>query len=155
MIQNLINKLKQYSEDLQQGKYIAKVCMDNEDFITDLNANKQLFEEGENALGVKIDSYMPYSQVTIAIKHQKGQPVNRVTLRDTGAFEKSFIIHCDSKQIIIFARDPKTKKLSKKYGAEIFGLTSENKNLLIWSKIYPYLKNELLKLLNYDRKNSN
>lgn len=150
MIQRLIDKLKKYNESLTEGKLIAEVCIKNEEFIIDLNANKQLYEEGENALGVKIDSYMPYSQVTIAIKHQKGQPVNRVTLRDTGTFEKSFLIHCDSKQIIIFARDNKTKKLTKKYGAAIFGLTSENKNLLIWSKIYPYLKNELLKALNYD-----
>lgn len=150
MIQNLINKVKKFNEDLVNGKYIATVCMNNEEYIVKMNADEQLFEQGKNALGVDISSYMPYTQVTIAIKHEKGQPVNRVTLRDTGAFEKSFFLHCDNKQIIIFARDKKTQKLSKKYGPEIFGLTSENKNKLIWEKIYPYLVENLLKLLKND-----
>lgn len=150
MIQNLINKVKKFNEDLISGKYIATVCMNNEKYIVKMNADEQLYEQGKNALGVDISSYMPYTQVTIAIKHQKGQPVNRVTLRDTGAFEKSFFIHCDNKQIIIFARDKKTQKLVKKYGDTIFGLTSENKMELIWKKIYPYIVENLLNILNND-----
>lgn len=55
-----------------------------------MNAEEQLFEQGINRLGVDIMDYAPYSPLTIAIKEEKGQPTNRVTLRDTGDFEASF-----------------------------------------------------------------
>lgn len=146
MINALINKLTEYSNNLTNGKYLSKVCQGAEPYITDMNANKQLFEQGVNAVGVSMMDYMPYTQVTVAIKHDKGQPVDRVTLRDTGAFEKSFFIHADDKAIFIAAKDKKAKKLQKKYGA-IFGLTNENKNKLIWEKIYPYLMQQLINTL--------
>ena len=61
-------------------------------FIIDANAEEQLFEQGINRLGVDIMDYRPYTPLTIAIKEEKGQPTNRVTLRDEGDFESSFYI---------------------------------------------------------------
>jgi hypothetical protein len=107
-----------------------------------MNTEEQLFKEGENALGVTIRSYQPYSPVTISIKQKKGQPTNRVTLRDTEAFHKSFFVYADNKAVWFKATDKKAQKLYDKYG-EIFGLTVENRNKVAWDMLYPLLMVEL------------
>ena len=111
--------------------------MDNEAYIVYLNAQDQLYEEGINRLGVSIMDYAPYRPLTIAIKEQKGQPTNRVTLRDTGDFESSFYLEVSNKQFEVKASDWKTEALIKKYGRQILGLTDENISSLIWDYIYP------------------
>ena len=109
-----------------------------------MNAEEQLFEQGINRLGVDIMDYAPYSPLTIAIKEEKGQPTNRVTLRDEGDFESSFYLEVNNTQFEIKAADWKTEELIKKYGRQILGLTTENIGSLIWQYIYP----DLLKQLN-------
>mgnify|MGYP000929199462 FL=1 len=104
-----------------------------------MNAEEQLFEQGINRLGVEIMDYEPYSPFTIEIKEQKGQPTNRVTLRDEGDFESSFYLEVGDKQFEIKASDFKTEDLIKKYGRQILGLTDENIAALIWQYIFPDL----------------
>lgn len=127
------------NRQLQNGTLLQSIIADNERFIVDCVANKQLYEQGQNALGVYIDSYMPYSPITVEIKKQKGQPYDRVTLRDTGDFQKSIKVDANRTEFEIVATDRKTPALLGKYGEEIFGLTPENKGVLIWDKIYPQL----------------
>ena len=121
--------------------YIRKIIDDGMTtaFIIDANAEEQLFEQGINRLGVDIMDYAPYSPLTIAIKEEKGQPTNRVTLRDTGDFEASFFLEVGDKQFEIKASDFKTEDLIKKYGRQILGLTDENIAALIWQYIFPDL----------------
>ena len=83
--------------------------------------------------------YMPYTPYTIEVKTIKGQPTDRVTLRDTGEFHESFYIEASDTQFVIKAHDWKTEKLIRTYGREILGLTRENLNELIHSYIYPEL----------------
>lgn len=147
IITDLRNKVAQAENNINSGKWVQQIIYDNEAYIVDLNAEEQLYEQGINNLGVSISDYAPYSPVTIEIKKAKGQPTNRVTLRDEGDFESSFFLEVGQNQFEIKASDWKTEELIKKYGRQILGLTNENIEKLIWDFIYPdllsKLKNEL------------
>lgn len=132
---------------ITSGKWIQQIIWDNGAYIVDMNAQDQLYEQGINRLGVDIMDYAPYSPLTIQIKEEKGQPTNRVTLRDTGDFETSFFIEANDRQFEIKASDFKTEELIKKYGRQILGLTDENIQALIWQYIYPDLISRIQKEL--------
>lgn len=144
-IDDLLKRVVQFNDELTSGRLMQKIIWDNEAYIIDMNAEEQLFEQGVNRLGVSIMDYAPYSPVTIAIKEAKGQPTNRVTLRDEGDFESSFFLEVGDKQFEIKASDFKTEDLIKKYGRQILGLTDENIAILIWQYIYPDLMDEAKK----------
>lgn len=140
LIDNLRQRVTEFNELLQSGRLIQSIILENEYVITDMNSEDQLYEHGVNRLGVNIMDYAPYSPLTIEIKKEKGQPYNRVTLRDEGDFEQSFYVEADKQQFTIKAEDWKTEDLIQRYGRQILGLTEENKIILIWAYIYPELK---------------
>lgn len=140
LIDNLRQRVTEFNELLQSGRLIQSIILENEYVITDMNSEDQLYEQGVNRLGVNIMDYAPYSPLTIEIKKEKGQPYNRVTLRDEGDFEQSFYVEADMQQFTIKAADWKTEDLIQRYGRQILGLTEENKIILIWAYIYPELK---------------
>lgn len=144
-IDDLLKRVVKFNDELTSGRLVQKIIWDNEAYIIVMNAEEQLFEQGVNRLGVSIMDYAPYSPVTIAIKEAKGQPTNRVTLRDEGDFESSFFLEVGDKQFEIKASDFKTEDLIKKYGRQILGLTDENIAILIWQYIYPDLMDEAKK----------
>jgi len=141
LIDKLLSRTIKFNEQLVNGIFIQNIIYENEAFIIDMNAEEQLFEQGINRLGVNISDYAPYSPYTIEIKQQKGQPTDRVTLRDEGDFESSFFLQVSDKKFEIKAGDFKTEDLIKKYGRQILGLTNENISQLIWDYIYPDLIN--------------
>lgn len=111
----------------------------NESLIVQMNAEYQLFEQGVTRNGVSISSYEPYKPRTIREKKRKGQPTNRVTLRDEGLFHASFKVITGPIGFEIAATDWKTEDLVAKYGEQILGLTDDNLALLLWDYIYPAL----------------
>ena len=140
MISTLLERVKRFNSDLTEGKIFQEVIKENENVIIDMNAENQLFEKGVNALGVSISSYRPYSDKTVEIKKMKGQPFDRVTLRDTGDFHSAFFVRVSRENFSIDSTDWKTKKLVKKYGdqkGDIFGLTDENLTELITEYVAP------------------
>lgn len=144
-ITDLRKRVADFNEALTSGRLMQDIIWDNDAYIIDMNAEEQLFERGINRLGVEIMDYAPYSPVTIEIKEAKGQPTNRVTLRDEGDFESSFFLEVGDKQFEIKASDFKTEDLIKKYGRQILGLTDENIAILIWQYIYLDLMDEAKK----------
>ena len=138
---DLRNRVNTFNDGLRSGLITRDIIDDGMTtaFIIDANAEEQLFEQGINRLGVDIMDYRPYTPLTIAIKEEKGQPTNRVTLRDEGDFESSFYLEVGDKQFEIKASDFKTEDLIKKYGRQILGLTNENIAELIWQYVYPDL----------------
>lgn len=147
----MINRLKELLSNLKELRdniddYVRIVIVENEAIICDMNSQNQLFELGVDRLGRQISSYAPYSERTIAVKLLQGKPTNRVTLRDTGDFHASFVVYADKDKFFIDATDWKTNRLGEKYGEEIFGLTEENLNVLIWEYIYPELMNRVREL---------
>lgn len=117
----------------------------NESIIVQMNAKYQLYEQGITRNGVSISSYEPYKPRTIREKRKKGQPTNRVTLRDEGLFHASFKVVTGPIGFEIAATDWKTEDLVAKYGEQILGLTDENLALLLWDYIYPALVEHIRK----------
>lgn len=148
-IQSMIDALRNFRR--REGEYLLGSVRENEAVVIDMNAEEQLFERGENRLGVSIADYRPYSPVTVEEKRIHGQPYNRVTLRDTGDFESSFYIRYTGDSFEIAASDWKTDDLVRKYGKEIFGLNRDNLDELIRSYILPFLREKLIETIN-DRK---
>lgn len=139
LIEQLLQRVRTYNDGLTDGTYISEIIQENEAEICDMNSQDQLYEHGKNRVGVDIMDYMPYTPKTIEIKEIKGQPTDRVTLRDTGDFHASFRLIIERDKFTITADDFKTEGLIRKYGRQILGLTDENASELAHEYIYPEL----------------
>ena len=132
-------------EDLQKNKdkIILDLVSEYDDFVIGLN-QAQLYNDGIRGDGSQITP--PYARLTLRIKRKKGQPTNRVTLKDTGDFYDSFYIELGSNSFLINARDSKTIDLKQKYEDEILGLTEKSIGELsqfLKGKLIEQLRNEL------------
>ena len=139
-LEDLIARLRAFEASLLET--IRKVLEDNSEIIAEMNSEDQLYEKGVNRLGIEISSFAPYSPVTIALKREKNQPTNRVTLRDTEDFHFSFFVEFSAEDFELKASDDKTGKLISAYGETILGLTDENFHDLAQN----YIRPELVKL---------
>lgn len=120
-LKNVIQSLRKV--DLERVALTA--FKENEHFALDLNTESQLFERGEDAEGNKIiPEYTPFTKM---IKRHKGQPTDRVTLKDEGNFYRGFYVKSQKFPVIFDSRDSKTGELVFKYGKEIFGLSERSK----------------------------
>lgn len=147
IIDDLIKRVMLFNDGLTSGEFIKEIVEENEAFIVELNSQDQLFEKGITSTGVSIADYAPYSEVTIEIKQQKGQPVNRVTLRDEGDFHASFALKIDNEQFEVVANDWKVKDLTLYYGDEILGLTDDNISVVANEWVYPGLMEKAKQIL--------
>ena len=134
-LDDLIRKLKAFEVALLET--IEDAVRRNERLIVELNSEEQLFKKGINAAGVRLDSYRPYAESTKKRKRKKGQPTNRVTLRDERDFHYSFEIKYLSDGFELIATDFKTEILKKKYQENILGLTDENVHKFAREHILP------------------
>jgi hypothetical protein len=119
-INDLIDRLNKVPGELPQivAVEINQVISEVEDL------NIAQLQSGINS---KKDQIKPdYTDYTKAIKQAKGQPTNRVTLKDEGDFYKSIAYKADAKGVEYKATDIKTTALEDKYGEEILGLTDDN-----------------------------
>lgn len=120
------------------------------DYIIELNTQSQLFDKGIDSTGRSLEDvgggYSPY---TIEIKKSKGQPTDRVTLKDTGDFYQSFRVYLDSRSDLVITADTikDTTDLLREWGKDIIGLTQDSLELLVLRAkliLIPYVKNKLL-----------
>lgn len=123
---------------------IKRIILSLETIVTEMNTEDQLFDQGINSEGESIISYAPYSDITIEIKRELGQPVDRVTLRDEGDFHDSFELEEAETGVLIVAKDTKTDELIFQYGDSIIGLTEDNLEELAFVYVLP----KLLEYLN-------
>lgn len=147
ILNDLLGRVKAFNEGLSGGTFIAEIVKENEWQILDWNTEEQLFEKGITATGISIADYAPYSPVTVEYKKQKGQPYDRVTLRDTGDFHSSFYLQIDNEKFTFDAEDWKTRDLLRWYGDDIMGLTDQNKQRLQEEIILPELMETAVKTL--------
>lgn len=104
---------------------IALMAIENsEKPIVEMN-RKQL-NEGIDSLGASIWSRKPYTFRTQFIKQKKGQPSDRVTLKDTGSFHRGFFVEVGGNQYDVDSNDAKTDELVDKYGS-VFGVAPKNR----------------------------
>ena len=141
---NLIYRLRRFKDILDNE--LKDEILKNEDIIIQMIVEEQLYEQGIEGRGKKKSGYAPYSPRTIKKKIRKGQPYDRVTLRDTGEFHASLHIEFDDDGFYITSTDDKAPYLLKKYGKTIFRLTNENLKTLLNNYIRPSLKE---KMINY------
>jgi hypothetical protein len=97
---------------------------DVQEFIIFLNTNIQLFR-GIDSQGQFLDDIGGgYTTRTIQIKQRKGQPTDRVTLKDTGEFYKSFSVDVFRDEFVIDAYYIKEgTDLRDRWGDDLAGLT--------------------------------
>lgn len=101
---------------------IADTIRKNQERII-LAQQGQLFS-GINSSGQEI--VPEYTSLTKFLKAEKGQPFDRVTLLDTGAFYNAFEVEVFEDAFTIENMDEKRDQLVSKYGADIIGLTLES-----------------------------
>lgn len=101
------------------------------DYIILLNTKSQLYDKGVRSDGIDITPF--YSRNTLNIKAEKGQIVDHVTLKDTGAFYRSFQIFLNSNNDFQITADTLkgSTDLLKKYGQDVLGLTEQSLELLV------------------------
>jgi len=125
-IDHIIKRLESLKQDLPE--MVGELIEENAAMVEDLQTAQ--LEAGIDSEGEKITP--AYSVNTVAIKKAKGQPHDRVTLKDTGAFHRAmFLSGGQAGQFSVGNSDPKAAKLEDKYGPEIFGLTDGSKQELI------------------------
>lgn len=120
--------------DLELNEVAFKIASEKEvkDLVIRLNTQgektSQLFELGEDSLGDSLGSYSPF---TIEKKKKKGQPTNRITLKDTGEFYSSFNVVPYRGGFTIKANPIKEdNNLYDDFGTDIIGLNETNLQIL-------------------------
>jgi hypothetical protein len=115
-----------------QENWIFKKVLDVEPLkrkIIELNTERQLGDEGINALGRIIGLYSYATQFLSGGRKRAGDPF---TLNDTGAFWASFNVKVSQGFITIDADGNKGEDdILDKYGIDVLGLTDENLQILI------------------------
>lgn len=94
--------------------------------LVDYQINRQWFEAGEKNDGDRIrplnKDYEVYSQFTIRKKRAKGQPTDRITLKDTGKLHRSITIKVLADRLLIETNDPTFNKVEAQYGEGLLGI---------------------------------
>lgn len=111
--------LEDYGESLMNSVEVDHLMVD---------ANIAQMQEGERADGSRITP--EYTQNTIEIKESKGQPIDRVTLKDTGDFRLNMKVKTSSSKVELLSTDSKSDHLQAKYGEGIFGLNDQHLAML-------------------------
>ena len=119
-----LQKFKSNINSLDLFQIFQEVILEMKEQIIDLNTEGQLFEKGIDSDGEKLP--LPYSPVTIIKKKLKGQPTDRITLKDEGDLYRGWFIKFVSKgSFIMSSTDSKVPKLLEEWG-NFFGLTKES-----------------------------
>lgn len=146
-LRNLTYRLRKFKEILNDE--LKEEILSHWYVIVDMISEDQLYEQGINGRGVEIKSYQPYTPRTIKNKIKKRQPIDRVTLRDTGELRKSLRVEFDDEGFYITSTDDKAPYLLKKYGQTIFRLTDENLKILLNNYIRPELQTKLKEYIEH------
>lgn len=136
-IKNLIYRLRKFKPVLEQ--FLREEVEKNSDYLTDVIRIQ---------LDMGLDGFMdeiqpPYAQRTIRVKIKKGQPTDRVTLKDTGKFYSSLYVNFDEGGFRILSNDEKVKYLVARYGQAILRLSNEDLNRFLRLYIRPTLAQKM------------
>jgi hypothetical protein len=140
-IDQYISSLDNISLNLK--KIVFKAVKKNQGQILSM-VKLRLFNKGVDGSGSKITP--DYAPETISIKKGKRQRSSHVTLRDSGNLYRSFVVEFKNNNIFIETNVDYKKDLIKRYGSEIFDLTINEIELIIYSFAEPEIQKELNKL---------
>jgi len=141
-LDNILNKAMNLNESEGWLFVIDKTVQDE---IIRLNTEDQLEEDGIDSKNRKLGDYTVYTK---DLKRQKGQRIDHITLKDTGAFYESFRVLVNKSGITIIADDSSKYDvpLTKSFGLDILGLTEDNKEWLhdfLIERYHEFIKREL------------
>lgn len=144
-IKNLVYRLRKFKPVLESA--LKEEVEKNADFLTDAIRIQ---------LDLGLDGYYneiqpPYAPRTIKNKIRKGQPTDRVTLKDTGKFYDSLHVEFYNDGFRIVSNDGKSKYLIAKYGEPILRLPNEDFTRFLNYYIRPALAERMKNYLNNDR----
>lgn len=109
--------------------------------IVDIITNKQWFRKGQKSDGKIIKP--AYKRLTIKIKQKKGDPYDRVTLRDTGKLYRSIELIIGERAVIAKIGVDYYAKLEKKYGSKIMGVQDNFLEEFCENYILPQIKKNI------------
>ena len=140
-VKDILNKAINLDE--VKAWYFA-IDIDLQNNIIKLNTIDQLFNEGIDSLGDSLGEYSPF---TVELKQAKGQPTDRITLKDTGDFYKTFKVEVKDDSFLINANPIKEDtNLFDDFGSEIVGLTEDNQKKIsktILDNTIKYIRKQL------------
>lgn len=121
-VTSLLERAKKLDE---QEAWFFAIDVEAQDEIIRLNTQDQLYDEGIDSNENDLGDYTPFTKQE---KSSKGQRTDHITLRDTGAFYKSFrvIVKRDSFEIIADDVSIYDEPLTEVFGIDILGLTEDN-----------------------------
>jgi hypothetical protein len=125
---NIIAKFERLSVEAETRKVIEYPQIRKS--IKDMNRDT-LYKKGERTTGGKIRTYKAapgqvYADRTIGHKAMTGQPYNRVTLKETGAFYRSFKVIVEPSHFAVNARFGKGMPLLRDKGGRFKKNSNEN-----------------------------
>lgn len=136
-LRNLVYRLRKFKGILDEE--LKNAILEYEKEITGL-VRSQLWQ-GKDGYGYSIEPL--YTRFTKSTKLRKGQVADRVTLRDTGKFYKSFFIETYYEGFSIESYDRKADALLEKYGESVLRLSNENLSITLSEYIRPYLQKKI------------
>ena len=118
----------------------AKIILQFEQQILDLVRENQLYDKGIDGKGQELQEYKKITKILkFGNKYGGDKKISNTTLKDTGAFYRSFQTDYGSFELEIFATDTKTSKITTKYGDNLFILTPDSDDKLSSEIIRPNL----------------
>jgi len=78
-----------------------------------------------------------YRPLTKKIKKAKGQPIDRVTLKDTGSFYEGIVVDVGATTYRLYSTDSKSTDLTAKYGEAIWGLNKVSRQGYVEQNLQP------------------
>lgn len=123
----LKEKIIEASKEETIQSILRDIVEENDHILEDLNRD-QLFR-GKNIDGTDIEP--EYTDFTKQLKALKGQPTDRVTLKDRGELYASIRVKTFDQVFEMVASDPKTPELFLKYGKLWLGLSEESKAIFV------------------------
>jgi len=135
----ILDNLQQTVLTLQQSinLSIQESINSNKDMIRELQTQEQLYQ-GTDSEGIDIKP--AYANSTIKIKRRKGQPTDRVTLFDTGAFYDSLEVVAGKSDMIIRTVISYSVYIVAKY-QDVLGLDQESWTKFLDQYTIPIIKN--------------
>lgn len=121
--------------DIEQ--VVASATNQHEGDIVD--ANRSQLAQGKTATGGTVKPF--YKPETVKRKKKKGQPTDKVTLKDEGKFYQGFYAKATRGGIEQGSTDPKTTYLVNRYTDTIFGLSAASKTQVA-DRLRPTLQTE-------------
>jgi len=118
----------------------------NKNVLIDQQTDKQ-FDKGKDSFNVNI--VPEYTNFTKSIKIGNRQPIDRVTLKDTGKLYKSIRIQTTKNNMVISANVEYFKKLVAQYKTnKLLGIQDEAMQEFIKKYTYPVVKTNFNKIIS-------